>query len=97
MVEYPIGVQPLDTALQTIEVDTFKRWLVQVEAIGRAELEVAACFPVVKVDTEFGTIDVEGHLFFLGLVLVVAEEVFHIECISQKYPSPTEIDAQFGT
>ena len=97
MIEYPIGIQASDAALQSVEMDVAKRWEILIETIERAELEVATRLSVVKVDAELGAVNIERHLFLLGLVLVPAEEVLYIEGITQKYPSPSEVDTEFGT
>ena len=97
VIEYPVGIQSLDSAFQTIEMNVFQRRRIQVEPFKGAELEVASRLAVIEVDTEFRTIEIEGYFLFLGLVLVSAKEVFNIECIAQEYPSPTEIDAELGS
>jgi hypothetical protein len=71
-------------------------WIVYTYVVERTELEVASRLPVIKVYTELGTIDVERHLFLLGLVLVVAKEVFNVERIAKEYPSPTEVYTEFS-
>ena len=97
VIEYPVGIQSLDAAFQTVEVFVFQCRIVYSHIVEGTELEVASCLPVVEVDSEFGAVDVEGHLFLLGLVLVVAEEVLYIERVAQEYPSPSEVDAEFGS
>ena len=96
VVEYPIGIQPSDATLKSVEMDVSQRRVFVVETFVRTELEVATRFPIIEVDAEFGTIDVERHFFLLGLIFVVTEEVFHIERVPQEYPSPAEVDAEFG-
>ena len=57
------------------------------------EFEIIPCFAVIEVDAKFGTVNVERHFLFLGLVLVSSEQVFHIEGIAQKNPTPTKVNA----
>ena len=82
VIEYPVGIQSLDAAFQTIEMNVFQMGIIQIETFMRTELEVASRLSVIQVDTKFGTIEVERHFFLLGFVLVVAKKIFDVECIA---------------
>lgn len=95
VIENPVGIQSFDVALEAVELRVCIV-LAQTEIFVRRNFEITACFPVVKVYSEFGTIQIEYKLLPGSLVLSFPQEVFDVEGDSQKNPSPSEIDPQFG-
>lgn len=62
MVENPVGIQSLDVALEAVELRVCIV-LVQPEIFVRRNFEITACFPVVKVYSKFGAVQVIRFLF----------------------------------
>ena len=97
VIEYPIGIQSIDCTSQSVEMEVFQGLEFLWKTLDGTEFEVITSLSVLEVDAKFGTVNIERHFFFLGLVLVSSEQVFHIEGIAQENPTPTEVNAQFST
>lgn len=68
MVENPVGIQSLDVALEAVELRVCIV-LAQTEIFVRRNFEITACFPVVKVYSKFGAVQVEYNFFSGSFVL----------------------------
>ena len=78
MIENPIGVESFNITLESVEAVS-GQIIFDMEVFIRAYLKITSGLAVVKVDTEFRTVQIEYQFFFGSLVFVFPQQVFYVE------------------